>query len=464
MGAKSVPKLTPGVSQLFIDDTWIADSCKVGRVFHQAQKFPEPVLRADRPWEHFCPVVYGTVLEHDGKLRIWYKARTAFTPHTICYAESTDGITWHKPDLGLHEFEGSKENNICIVPPKGYILDGVGIIDDPEDAEWPLKAAFWVSGPRRGMVVVRSKDGRAWDWTPGLVLPDWGDRNNCMARKDHGKYVILGRSPDAQARYGMRTVSRTESTDLVHWTKPELILKPDAEDDPMLQFYSAVAFRYESLYLGFIERMFMSPDKLDTEIIYSHDGWHWQRTRPRPRFIEWGRDRSWDDTWLFVATNAPILRSGHLWFYYSGRSYGHHVRYPGNHGALGLATLRVDGFASMHAKESAAWIETPPMQWPGGDLLVNVDPRRDLASHPSNCCGELRVEVRGVSGRGLKGYSAEDCLPVRRNTAAPRKDGKPFASVVWGKDEHSMKRHKGKVVQLVFHLRDAHLYSFAAAK
>ena len=29
-----------------------------------------------------------------------------------CYAESRDGIHWTKPELGLFEFNGSKQNNI----------------------------------------------------------------------------------------------------------------------------------------------------------------------------------------------------------------------------------------------------------------------------------------------------------------------------------------------------------------
>ena len=30
----------------------------------------------------------------------------------VCYAESPDGIRWIKPNLGLFEWQGSKENNI----------------------------------------------------------------------------------------------------------------------------------------------------------------------------------------------------------------------------------------------------------------------------------------------------------------------------------------------------------------
>ena len=33
-------------------------------------------------------------------------------PEFACYAETSDGITWERPSLGIFEFQGSKENNI----------------------------------------------------------------------------------------------------------------------------------------------------------------------------------------------------------------------------------------------------------------------------------------------------------------------------------------------------------------
>jgi len=449
-------------AQLFIDDTWIADCTKVGRVFHQPRKFPDPVLRADRPWERWAPCLFGTVLKRGDLFQMWYLTWTRDSLCKVCYAESVDGITWEKPDLGIYEFEGSKDNNICLMGEQGGGIDCIGVIDDPEDEKWPLKAIFWQGGEKRGLAAVRSKDGKHWDWTPGLVLPGWGDRTNVMAHKDNGKYVILGRAPGMRRDYGVRLVSRTESRDLRRWSKPKLILKPDHEDDARLQFYSSTAFRYESLYLGFIERMYVCPDKLDAELVYSHDGWDWRRTRPRPRFVDWGPEGSWDGTWLNLGTGGPILHGGQMWFYYSGRSGAHGVPYPLNHGALGLAIMREDGFASLQAKESWGWVWTPPMKWPGGPLLVNVDPRRDLSAHPNYGCGELRVEVQGPSGRTLKGFASEDCIPRTSNLNS--RSGPVRMPMEWKNQKSGMNKHKGKVVQLVFHIQDAHLYSFCAGE
>ena len=465
MAAERTRTIDVSQAQLFIDDTWIADSARVGRVFHQPRKYPEPVLRGDRSWEEKGLCIYGTALKRGDLFQMWYMTWTRNSQCKVCYAKSPNGVDWDKPSLGIHEFDGPKDNNICLVGEQGGGIDNISVIDDPADPEWPLKAILWQSGPRRGLAAVRSKDGVHWDWTPGLVLPGWGDRTNAIPNRVDGKYVILGRAPGMMSKYGMRLVARTESKNLVHWSEPKLMLKADVEDPAQLQFYSATAFRYESLYLGFIERMYVTPDKLDSELIHSHDSRNWDRPRPRTPFIPWGAPGSWDATWLSIGSGGPIWNQGRLWFYYSGRSGAHGVPYPLNHAGVGLATLRLDGFASLQAKEKPGWVETPPLRWPGGDLLVNVDPRRDLTAHPSSCSGEVRVEVRGLGGRPLKGHGAEECISVARNTGAGRTcESCRRVPVQWRNQPRGMKKHKGKVVRLIFHLQDAHLYSFAAGE
>src|SRR5688572_15588972 len=71
--------------QLFLDDYWIEDSAFVTRVWHQARKFPEPVLRAEHPWEQWCPSAYGTVLHWRGQFHMWYVNWTMTTARRACY-------------------------------------------------------------------------------------------------------------------------------------------------------------------------------------------------------------------------------------------------------------------------------------------------------------------------------------------------------------------------------------------
>lgn len=453
--------------QLFLDDTWIADSVGIRRVWHQATKYADPVLTAEHPWEHNCPVAYGSVLKRGGLFQMWYCGWTRGIPPVVCYAESADGIRWHKPKLGIHEVCGTKDNNVVMVSKRmagNHIIDDLTVIDDPEDDKWPLKALYWDSAPVgrkkvRGIWAARSKDGIHWE-DIGDVLPEWGDRFNAMSVKHKGKYILLGRQPGTWPDRG-RVVSRIESSDLKKWSKPELVLKPDPEDRMYMQYYSATAFPYGDILVGSIERMFMTPDKLDTEIIWSRDDGHtWQRSRPRPSFIEWGTPGRWDDTWINLTANGPIVSNGQLWFYYSGRSGAHGAAFPHNQGAIGLATLRLDGFCSLRAPETSGWFITPAMTWPGDDLYINADVRRDLTSHPHNTLsGSIRVEAVDAKGKPIKGFTLADCTPYKRNSA---RSTDAMGLIRWAGDK-SLHKLKGKRIQLKFEMADAHLYAFKSA-
>lgn len=449
--------------QLFLDDYWVQDSGRVERVWHQPRKYPDPVLAAEHPWERNCPVAYGTVLHHQGRFRMWYCNWTRQVPPHVAYAESDDGIHWCKPRLGIHEILGTKDNNVVLVAEDpGCLIDDITVIDDPQDKRWPLKALFWDSSRKKtekvwGIHAARSNDGIHWERL-GCVLPQWGDRFNALAEKIDGRYLVLAREPNMMRHGKGRIVSRTQSRNLTEWSDARVVLHKDNEDPVDMQFYSATAFTYGDILMGSIERMHMVPDRLDTEIIWSRDtGRTWHRARTRPSFIPWGLPGRWDDTWINLTANGPVRVGGDLWFYYSGRSGAHGANYPHNHGAIGLATLRADGFCSLKAGEISGYVLTRPLTWPGGRLAVNVDMRRDLTAHPHNTlAGHFRVEVRdAATGKPLKGFSLDEHKHLCRNTRGG------CMNVMWGEDR-SLQKLAGKTIQLYFELRDTHLYAFKA--
>ena len=150
-----------------------------------------------------------------------------------------------------------------------------------------------------------------------------------------------------------RPVVYTESEDLHNWTAGEQIIKPDTSDPFQMQFYSLSPFRYAGIWLADLLRMHAAPDVLDPELVWSYDGKNWSRSHERKPFIPLGRKGAFDSVWLNLATNAPILNYNQLWFYYSGRAGGHGAQFPGAYGAIGLATLRVDGFCSLYSGRTA---------------------------------------------------------------------------------------------------------------
>mgnify|MGYP003316074152 CR=1 FL=1 len=94
-----------------------------------------PLLIEDKPWEKRFDNLYGNMVydEKDEIYKLWYspfivdysakgmslsemQEKEYKVPKNremaICYATSQDGIEWEKPNLGLIDFNGSKNNNI----------------------------------------------------------------------------------------------------------------------------------------------------------------------------------------------------------------------------------------------------------------------------------------------------------------------------------------------------------------
>ena len=72
----------------------------------------EIVIRFDQPWEGNTSSGC-TVFRDDDRYRMYYRATQGEDLAGYwCYAESNDGIHWTRPDLGLVEYGGSRQNNI----------------------------------------------------------------------------------------------------------------------------------------------------------------------------------------------------------------------------------------------------------------------------------------------------------------------------------------------------------------
>jgi len=105
--------------ELFVDD-YLIDSMKDARLILHKPMPREVAIVHDEPWEGNASG-YHTIFQDGDIYRMYYKAWhlntseegvTTNRPLFYAYAESRDGINWVKPELGLVEFKGSKENNI----------------------------------------------------------------------------------------------------------------------------------------------------------------------------------------------------------------------------------------------------------------------------------------------------------------------------------------------------------------
>ena len=108
---------------------------------------------------------YGAVIRLGDELWMWYLAQgddeTWF--QRVCLATSRDGYNWQKPNLGLVEYKGNRDNNLVDMGDVGHIAACV-VFHDPldPDASRRFKMAFEDQRYGNRFAVAFSADGLRW--------------------------------------------------------------------------------------------------------------------------------------------------------------------------------------------------------------------------------------------------------------------------------------------------------------
>ena len=446
--------------QLFVDDYLVDEKIQVKRSYHPLQKDPRnPILASEGSWKEERTIPYGTVLPGaDGKgYRMWYDVWDGDC-HNF-YATSSDGISWTKPSLGLVEHEGSKDNNLIF---RRTRLDHMPQVihtpwdQDPQRRYKLINFDFGRSPPDHavtGYWGAFSPDGIHWkDTTRNPVLPDLGDVGHFLWDPHTERYIGYPKVFSAVRGFVRRSVAVTFATDFEHWTPAELVLVPDEWDDRWVteykqhtDFYGLTVFPYESQYLGFLWIFRITNGESDgpifCELVSSRDGINWARSEgDRVPILSLGEAGSWDDG-MIQTLNYPLLEHDTIKVFYGGFDQTHGFRRGA--AAVGLATLRKDGFVSLEAGSVTGTVTTKPLRNLEGELRLNANARG----------GEVRVELLDEEGVALSGFGGDDCQPLERDGVSQR--------IIWG-PERDLIPASEKPRRLRFLMKNASLYSFMA--
>jgi len=442
--------------QLFVDEALIARKTGVVRKVHACDKLDRPVLRAERPWERTeidrRLYVYGTALpREDGPgYRLWYGA----IPKRVLYATSIDGIHWTRPPLGLVAFEGSMANNLL-----DLAVESSSIVWDPHPAD-PARRYKMLAKGRGGYCAAHSPDGLHWQHYEQNPVLTGGDTCTLAYDPASGEFLAFHkRSHDYRGATRRRLVYLATSQDMQTWSKPQLVMAPDAIDDRETQaaggqfshFYNMSAFRYGAQWLGLVthfRHMGPPPEKgpsqsgqdgpIDVQLVHSRDGRHWHRCEDRSPVIPNG-PHAYDAGCILGVTNHPLVTEDEVWIYYSAITTTHGGYLPKKEISIARAAWRLDGWCSLHAGAAGGFVETVPLSIEGDRLWVNAD-----AS-----AGAVTVEVLSADGTPVPGYEETACPPLRG--ASIRQ------AVRWA--EHD-RLPVGRPIRLRFHLRNADLFSY----
>ena len=178
---------------------------------------------------------------------------------------------------------------------------------------------------------------------------------------------------------------------------------------------------------------------MDTQVAWSWDLVNWTRPPQREPFISKGFTGEFDSQMIYTA-QAPVLIGGKLYFYYGGFDVPHNSRQF--NGAIGIATLRLDGFCSMHADDDGGWLITRRERVDVPEIMINAATGKD---------GYVKAEILDLQGNIIPGFSMQDCIPFTGDSIGHK--------LKW-KTDQSPKDQEKTVKKIRFYLKNADIYSY----
>jgi len=373
--------------ELFVDDHLI-DETK-GDVSRQLIR-PVPkevVFETGESWEGNTSGYY--TFFRDGDLyRMIYRGwqhdeqKKAAHKEVTCYAESKDGIHWTKPNLGLFEWDGSKENNIVWLGPGTHNFTAFRD-ENPNVPPESRYKAFGGSGG--GLVPFESPDCVHWKLTqkkPVITNGAFDSQNLAFwdtARKQYRAYW----------RYfgnGVRSIRTATSKDFIHWQNEADLKYPKGTPTEHL-YTNAIQkyFRAPHLFIGFPTRYEPKSQQVEPILMTSRDGSTFHRyadaviprTAPKDRNHNRSNYMAWG---MFQLPGKPNEIS----------VYGTENYYERTPGRVRRFVYRLDGFVALRGGADGGQATTKPLRFEGDQLLLN---------YVVNSGGALTIEALDHAGK-----------------------------------------------------------------
>jgi len=410
--------------ELFLDRTIIGGLTGTARLRLHRPTPREIVLVHDAPWEgntcgyatifrdRQCGNIYRMVYRGSGTDASGEHA--AHRPVT-CYAESLDGIQWTKPNLGLHSFQGSTQNNILWDGPGSHNFTPFQDTnpDCPPTAKYKAVGGIPADG---GLFAFASPDGIHWSRLQERPIMTEGtfDSQNLafwdQLQGEYRAYIRDFRKADGTGGdyTGVRDIKTCTSADFVHWSPPEWLhynvagkLYGPATPSPDAHLYTNQILPYARaphIFLGFPTRFQPHRESLTEGLLMSSrdgqrfDRWDEALIPPGSNPERW-HNRSNYIWWGLVETASATPGAPAELSLYANEHY-----YKAGAVRIRRFTTRLDGFVSVRADHASGELLTKPLIFEGRHLELNV---------ATSAAGDVRVEIQRPNGRPFDGFSLE---------------------------------------------------------
>ena len=436
------------------------------------------VLKFDKDWEGKFSG-YVTVIRDGDKYRLYYRGcgevpddypKTMPDEYT-CYAESSDGINWQKPELGICEFNSGRENNIILANESSRVchnfspfLDANPNVDS--DQRYKAIGGTWQewSDQRKRLYAYSSADGIHWKAMrdePVFTKVGWyfDSQNVVFFSKAENCYVMFYRA----AKKGVRSIGKAVSEDFITWVdKGNMKYSDTGTDVPSCQLYTNQThpyYRCEQIYIAAAARFFEGRQVL-TDSQAKQIGVHpkyFKDTSDSAFMTTRPGSNAYDRTFMSALiapgigaqnwvsrSNYPALNivqtSPTEMSLYVNQDYAQDTAH------LRRYSFRIDGIASLRAEYGQGEMLTRPFVFTGDRLWLNF---------ATSAAGSIKVEIQDASGAAIEGFALKDARLLIGNEIERVYD--------WG-GRTDLGKLQGTPVRLRFVLKDADLFSFIFKK
>lgn len=447
-----------GQTLFAFDNVSIPFTRSLQMVMRQPEKYSgNPVIARGQPgsadsWAiHF----YGSVLKENGRYRMWYAAAgdergQASAPDAslfhVCYAESTDGVNWTRPALGLVEYRGNKQNNIVAMTPFMGPINVKVLRDDAErdpQRRYKMIAHVYFQGKtgRHGTLApYASPDGLNWklliDVTPvkaempveKTVLPPVHFEPAGGFYMWDGFYYSTGQNPyEGWQPVNGRTARAYRSRDFVNWSATQHVnfvrstqfSSQDLKSDGEQSHEGVSVWNRGNVLLGVYGQWHGAKSwpgiTIDLGFVVSNDGLFFREPAHDWTVLKIGPDGTWDEGGLMQGQGFENVGDKTYLYYGSSdlRTWNNYKTPIPPRGGVGLAIWPRDRMADLR------YIETGegPGEFVTNDVAAGPHGARRLYLNADGlgAGAALRIELLGHDEQPLPGYSGQDAAVVTQS-------------------------------------------------
>ena len=326
---------------VFLDPRRVRNAGGVLRRFHPAKKHDGPIMVQEHAWEKGGVQVPQSVLYHDGRFRMWYMTMMTLpgerpaNPDVVAYAESTDGVHWERPEVGLLEFEGTRKNSFVtlfglwpsVMPglegtefegkllalsmptggphPENRVSVRMGLPQQVQREprydkilptgleEEDAGCRRWGYDPHGGFLAWVSEDGLDWRLLDEkCVLRELPDNGSFVTDEPRRRYFGAPKLEVFVGDRRRRSVAVSSSTDFRHWETPRLAMTADHLDDQLAklrghtsaELYGIGLYPYGDFIIGMLWIFYVSDreqlvgdnfamhGRIEPQLCYTFDG------------------------------------------------------------------------------------------------------------------------------------------------------------------------------------------------